>query len=406
MCFDLISASASHIYISALPLSPRTSMVREMYIRYARPLAGVMYGLPASWERVVAVVYREDLGDHVAWSPCNKFIAIVVPGAVEIRDAATLNLLNTFESSLDDKVLWLSFSPDGRILTQLNGKGLVTWDLQTGRSVCTTLPDKLVVDSALSSLNGKTLTVLSEDPSGRRNTITTHDLSTLHTHSHQVPEGLVLSPTWTHGESLRFATLKPGDITIWEVDSTFAHTPRVVESLLAPDEINNVKEFKVPLFLPTLSRLAIGIEKTSLFSSLIIWDARDAKLLLEIPDSLASHEMSFSSDGSFFAARAWCSQIYVWKEFPKGYILHQQLEITSPGMYRAVHLSPDGKSAVLSSNSTMHLWHTKNRMLTLSCGLPEPNGKFILAFSPDGASVALGRYEDDMVAVFDLQSGD
>ena len=284
-------------------------MVHQKYGHFARPLARVVHGLPVSWEPAVAVVYRNGLGDAVVWSPCNRFIAFAIQGTVEIRDAVTLNLLNTFKSP-HSAVGLLSFSPDGRILTQLNHQGLLIWDLQTGGSVYTILPDALGVGHSHNpspfSMDGRILTVLARYRSSA-NIITTHNLSTSHTHHHQVLEGRIIPPIWTHGELLRFAIAKTGYITIWEAEFTFTRAPEMVDSLPLPDEIANPEAFEVSLFLPTLYRLAVVLKNT-----LFIWDARVSKLLLKLSPSF-TYNMSFPSNGRFFA----CvddAKVVVWKE--------------------------------------------------------------------------------------------
>ena len=78
--FEVINTSAQHTYHSALPLSPRTSIIRDRYKQYARPLTKVVCRLPTSWEP--ATMCWSSRVHTVAWSPCNRFIAIVRFGAL------------------------------------------------------------------------------------------------------------------------------------------------------------------------------------------------------------------------------------------------------------------------------------------------------------------------------------
>ena len=319
--FDVLSASAPHIYASALPLSPKMSMVRQKYKHCARPLARVVHGLPVSWELAVAVAYRNSLGNVVAWSPCNRFIAIATREAVEICDAVTLNLLSTFKFPPHFIADWLSFSPDGRILTQLDFWGFLTLDIQTGGSVYTILPDELGVGflnpQSPYSMDGRILTVLSHNHPTLNIIIATYNLSTSHTHCYPDSEGRIIPPTWTHGEFLQFATAKTGCITIWETEPTFTRAPEMVESFPLPDEIAKTEASELSLFLPALYRLAVVLENTH-----FIWDARGSKLLLKLSPPPA-HDMSFSPDGRFFACVIGGAWVGVWKEeSPVGYVLH------------------------------------------------------------------------------------
>lgn len=141
---------------------------------------------------------------------------------------------------------------------------------------------------------------------------------------------------------------------IWEVDFTLTHTPEVVKSLPIPDNIDEVAKRTNFLFLPTTSQLAIALKNT-----LLIWDAQGSKLLLRI-SPFNSERMSFSSDGRFFACSSSESKVYVRKESPNGYILHQHLAFPTFRGSPIPLLSPNGESIVTSPNSAIHLWHTKD----------------------------------------------
>ena len=191
--FDLISTSAPHVYHSALPLSPKTSMVREMYTKYKRPSVRVVHGLPTSWEPAIATVYDKAGLYAVAWSPCNKIIAVAKPGAVEIRDAVTLSPVGAFKSPCS-KPLHLSFSPDSRSLIQLDGNNLITWDVQTGGSVSKISPEDMrkgIFDLSAYSMDGTIFSVVYEKMGTLDSDITAHDISTTHAsyrHRHRISE--------------------------------------------------------------------------------------------------------------------------------------------------------------------------------------------------------------------------
>ncbi|KAF9641927.1 hypothetical protein BDM02DRAFT_3067365, partial [Thelephora ganbajun] len=54
--FEVIDESAAHIYHSALPVSPQTSMVRKLYERHANPLTRIVHGLPDSWDPAIVTM--------------------------------------------------------------------------------------------------------------------------------------------------------------------------------------------------------------------------------------------------------------------------------------------------------------------------------------------------------------
>ena len=412
--FELISTSAQHIYHSALPLSPQTSIVRELYARYSCPLARVVRGLPTSWGAVFATVHYDDVGSTAAWSPCNRFIAITRSSTIEVLDAVTLKRVNTFKCGdkqpLDRN---LCFSPDSRFLMYFLKENLFSWDLQTGGLVCA-IPSTLNTFirqffSFAYSADGTTVALTYEVPA-KGAVIATYDLlSKTHTRCNVVSEGRIATPIWTHGHYLRFATVKPGSITIREVEFTLVHAPAEVKSFPAPDETADGRNF---LFLPTLSRLAFTLRDT-----VLVWDANDSKFLLKSgpilsPDSPRTPHPpylslgSFSDDGRFFACMTTSHEVYVWKEFPSGYALHQTFP-GGPTQFRSPLLSPNGESIVAFTNEAIHLLPTRDSILPPSsvpilCG----DGRlFILEFSPGGVLAAFLRRWGTTVTVLDLQSG-
>ena len=403
--FEVISASAPHIYHSALTLSPKMSMVYKKYKQYMCPLAWVVCGLPPSWKPIVATRHCEGFGGKAAWSPCNMFVAVAKPGAVEVCDARTLNLYKTFQSSLNFMDQQLFFSLDSRFLTQFGDGSLVTWDLQTGCSVSAILPGTPQADnpnfSSTYSIDGKMFAVIytGQYP---KTTITTLSYSMTSTHIQFIPEGRMVSPIWTHDEFIQFATVKSGYITIWELKFTLTHTPEVVEEfLLAPVNFVDTGVFRVSLFLPMVSRLALGFH-----SKLLVWGVKDSKVLLNMTPFYPTY-ISFSSDGCFFACMSTDSkEVYVWKETPTGYVLHQKLTFATLDWDMGLHLSPNGESIIVSLFTVIQLWHTKDPIHSSHPAPATNRFEFILRFSPNEELAAFTRLGKNTVMIFGLQSGD
>ena len=387
------------------------SIVRELYGQYACPLARVVRGLPISWDPALVTTYREDFYGGAIWSPCSRFIAIAKSAQIEILDAATLERLNTFERPRAARCNLLSFSPDGRILTLLDEWGPTSWDLQTGclvgasiTAASTYIPFSKFSSSAY-SVDGRVIAALDVPRDHHLTLISTYNLlSGTHTGSFRAPEGLIVNPIWTHGECLRFVTLKPGSITVWEVSFALRHTPATVQSFPAPDECTATRDGGF-LFLPMLCRLAFTIQQT-----IFIWDAQDSRFLLKseltpVPYTISPGTwMSFSSDGGFFACMIGPSEVHVWKKSPACYTIHQKFE--PPFVSRALILSPDGGSIITAGESTIRLYHTRDQILSLPSVPAAKRIRFILAFSPNEASAAFTRRFENTVTVLDLRSGD
>ena len=352
------------------------------------------------------------------WSPCNKFIAAITQGAIEIRDPVTLNVLSTLKLGPLDTIfkhgttVQLGFSPDGCFLTHFWLSGFVMWDLQTGIPTSVTFSQEANVESLnfsfTYSMDGKVLVILhtayfNKNPPA----LIAYNFPGMPTHPYPVPEGCRLTRIWTHGEFLRFATLKQGGITIWETEFTLTLPPKVVKSLPTPDRVLSGRRIGQWLFLPTLSRLAISLPGKEGFSPdmTLIWDAVDSKFLLNTP---LAGEMSFSSDGNFFTS--YCcktQQVYVWKDSPTGYTLHQTIKVSSFNLQHVMPvLSPNGESVVVVHGGIMNLWHTTDPIIDSNPNPAISHSKFIMGFSPDESFVVFAHYLGTTITILDLRSGD
>ena len=137
--FEVIGASASHIYHSAVPLSPRASLVWRLYAPHANPLVRVVHGILTSWDSSAATFKCAHKILVMAWSPCSRFIAVATKssGGIQILDAVTLDsLLTTSPIPHPADCNYLEFSPGGHLLTlcfgQYDKRHIASWDLQTG----------------------------------------------------------------------------------------------------------------------------------------------------------------------------------------------------------------------------------------------------------------------------------
>ncbi|KAF9778480.1 hypothetical protein BJ322DRAFT_1114307 [Thelephora terrestris] len=278
-----------------------------------------------------------------------------------------------------------------------------SWDIQTGGPGGSVDADFVDFLSSAYSMDGRILAVLG---SSRPDftlvfTIVTFDLlSWTHTRSYHAPEGRIVPPIWTHGDCLRFATVKPGSIDIWEAEFTSVHTPAIIGSFATPDDIADVERGQC-LFLPALSQLAFAAQDT-----ISIWDILDSRFSLNhshIPVS-AGLKMSFSSDGRFFSTSAG-RNIYVWKKSPSSYVLHQI--VTLPSLYVVAVLSPDGETIIAVGGQTIYVWHTRDRIHFLPGASAYESGRsHTLDFSSENVLSASVRHPGTTVTIRDLQSGD
>jgi len=210
-------------------------------------------------------------------------------------------------------------------------------------------------------------------------------------------KGLAEEKIWTHGECIQFATLGPGTLIIWEVGFTSKDPPREVEFLPTPNNFNP----NYFIFLPTFSRLAFVNEGVS------VWDCQHSKFLLDSVDIFGPTNPTFSSDGCFFACGTDGPDIYLWKDSPTGYILHQIFTSSIATSWKPF-ISPDGQSIAAAEADIIELWHVTDQTITpSSVPVPTPwyDKNFILGFSPGGSLAAVVRWAENTVTVLNLKSG-
>ncbi|KAF9646549.1 hypothetical protein BDM02DRAFT_3002929 [Thelephora ganbajun] len=397
--FEVIEESAAHTYHSALPISPQTSMVRKLYERHANPMVRIVQGLPHSWDPAIATMEHSRV-TIAAWSPCGRSIVISGGGSrAEILDAATLKRLPILEFP-EGETRELIFSSDARLLMsfRVRPEKFISWDLQTGVLVSAISPKQWDDDTRCSSITysacGTMFGVLIRRPGTF--TIRTYNIhSGTHISSHPV-EGKVLGGIWTHGGYLRFATIKSGSITTWEVGFASRNTPTEIESLSLPDNFPHDSYQYLGSFHPTLSRLAFYHSER-----IFIWDTRHSKFLL---NEYAWHPygISFSSDGRFFAYATHPSEIYLWKESPTGYTPHRKLDCEIE--ISKLLISPNGGSIFVFGDQAIQLLRTIDS--TTSFSRKQSHERFNVEFSPDETLAAVARFKDRTITILDLKSGD
>ena len=361
-----------------------------------------------SWNPAIATITYSNLMFGSVWSPCSRFIAVTgkyFKEGIQILDAVTLKQLKSFTLPHGPTELF-AFSPESHFLTSadIEAKVLISWDVQTGVPISEISVERRPAGYASSITHsecGKMFGVVFKG--SIPTTISTYDiLSGAPICCHPI-QGSVTSIPWTHGGYLKFATLDTKSITIWQVGFTSKFPPIEVESLPIPYNFNPWRGF---LLLPTLSRFAFVLEKT-----VLVWDAHHSKFLLNFVEIEEPWVMSFSSDGCFFACQTRGPEIYLWKEYPTGYALHQKLLSCSARVRPKIQLlSPNGQSIVASEDFTkLQLWHTTDSTTSPSSVLTQTlqynhDRPFVLGFSLDGSLAVTGQVAGSTATVLNLES--
>ena len=147
--FRLIQRSSSHVYHSALPLSPKSSTF------YSRTLGRKtriteFYGRPDTWGIVVRTITASSKHFTCTTTFGRRIAAACDDGTVEIYDSITGVL--GLSLSPPEPVQTIRGSPDGSILFCAHTtRSTTVWDMQTGGLIQTFFSDRNVEDITVSS---------------------------------------------------------------------------------------------------------------------------------------------------------------------------------------------------------------------------------------------------------------
>jgi WD40 repeat protein len=298
--FEPISASATHIYHSALELCPTSSTVRKLYYDRCNRInhvPRVLVGIPDLWDETISISTGSQY-KGCAWSPCGRSIAArTLSDTVEIRNHLTFELLTTLRPTKASISLTglLAYSPDGRSLACSSPTAIIIWDIQTGGVL---KEDQRVLDSRLLawSLDGSTIGIIDtysnvhmyEVVSGK-----TLNLGKLYL-GHK---GLLLCKMWTHEASFRAVTMavehehqQEITIDIFEIGRTLTK----FHSFTFTGHVFSSPNYDLFSFSPATFHFCINT-----FPILRIFGGQDSNCLLEEDEVFGP--TCFSPDGSLFA---------------------------------------------------------------------------------------------------------
>ena len=412
--FEVISTSATHIYNSALALTPKSSIVRKLYSRFVHPSPRVVVGLPTSWDpRIASVVLLTQYPD-LTWSPCGRFVAVSTNTGIEFRDSTTLEKLSALESpmGLSQSAVAITYSPNGRLLACACTRpssfeiAIAIWDIQTGGIVKAIHGGELGYPrSMLYSSDGRMLLVACGKAQYRWTMCTFDTASGERVCSDEL--GSEFDPVfWAEKDAIRFATSHRNDdddlcIDIWEIASTSSGHPTKIDSLCVHHEFDSHNH--QIFFSPASLRVAVVS-----VNSTVIRDARDSNALLEASASrtLGDYAGHFSPDGNLFACTEQ-QEVQVWKAAPDGYVLWAKFPLRFPAAAGgAFAFSTDSGSVIGWGSGIMEVWKVDHLVNPQASEQPSDFwNSHLVAFSTDKTHVAIGRASSGIVKVVNLHSG-
>ena len=390
--FEPINVSATHIYHSALELSPISSIVRTLYYDRRSSIARlprVVIGNADSWDQTISFSNKDDY-KHCIWSPCGRFIAAHTKAVVEIRNQHTFQLLVALKTPKEDSLLKgpLAYSPDGRSIACGFSDGIVIWDIQTG-GVARSINSRSNIFSLAWSLDGKAI-ASSLHYSEKFSAVNAYDVASGARIFEENLKKEWVFDLWANENFFRFIStqvpLTPDPkFSISEIGPAHMKTEPLPVVASSPVSIR---------FSPSTYRISLSGRDT-----LHILDARNLRPLLQ-----ERHKESisrFSSDAGLFAAPHE-KGFRVWKYTSDGYVLVGEYLLPHiPSFSREklrLEFSPDSTSILTWYRNVLQVWRLQGPPTT-----PQTRHQHA-AISRSGRYIATAHQSQSTVAITDMES--
>ena len=319
-------------------------------------------------------------------------------GAVEIRDAHTLEVLSTPQPAKVGTRFrhGLAYSPDGCSLAGCSDNAIVIWDTQTGGMIkaigCEVPVDGLEL---LWSLDGTTICAVSPRVS---ETVTVHTYDVVSGTTR--PTGTLQSRNkpylWTHDTSFRIATT-----TEWDDGSRF-------NIFQVRPTLTRIESFPLRLhsspgpFSPATYRISVSVSATrdrAHDAGLFVLGLRSSEVLLRESDRCRNP--AFSPDGAFFAAFTE-DRLVVWRFIlPAGHYVRWKDFRQTPA---SLQFSPTSSSILGRAGALLHVLHLDYSPSTLPVKPTTPTRSVPRdAYSPNGTYIATTRRRERAITITDLR---
>ena len=395
--FEMIKVSATHIYHSALELSPTSSLIREHY--HCQPFRGskprVVYGLHSSWDQPATI--RDDWYTY-AWSPCGQFFSRLLTDCVEVREALTLEKHSELHPIVPNDLCngALAYSPDGCSLAGYFGHVITIWDIQTGGVVKEIEPrgTSHLPESLVWSLDETTISTISKDEEAW--VVSTYDVAS----EAEISTSMLLSRSppciWPHNNTVQAMTILVNENNQAIINILKAHpipTNELIESFPTKLKFNNAPQIS---FSPSTYRISVT-DRCSIF----VFNIWNPTVMLQKKGRF--HGSWFSPDGMFLAASR-NGVIHVWKYTPEQarYIQWGEFPSLDEEEYpkrQMCEFSPHSSSMLVFRGNYLELQH-----LEVPPTDPLTDVDHYHTFSADGAYVVTAAVDGDVITITNLHN--
>lgn len=404
--FEVIKASAPHIYHSALELSPEDSIVRHHYSQCSLGHhTHVVCGISRSWDQPALI---DGEYDACSWSPCGQFFSVQTSVSVEVWDSLTLEKQSTLQPlrPIDaESQQWirgsaLSYSPDGHFLVGFPNSTITIWDIQTGGVVkvieCSDISTEL--RSLVWSSDGQAIGAIF----GEMETwvVYVYDINLGVRVSTSTLQSFMKPHLWSHNNSLCTMTLlASGDsqaiVNIFEIWPIFIDTP--IRSFHTKLNLSHLQSHTIS-FSPAVYQIC-AITSDKLLPMVFVFDIQNSKFLLLKNGDFDL--VNFSHDGSSLVTSRKYGDIVIWKYCSEeGYTLWMGIPSWNGSLKdkHSHHLfSPTLSSLLILSKFHAEVKYLYNSQATHGC-TPCRHEQF----SADGTYVVTVPYEGQVFKITNL----
>ncbi|KAG6377914.1 WD40-repeat-containing domain protein [Boletus reticuloceps] len=413
----IISESAPHLYLSAMPQTPSSSPLCQLWVNHLQNHLSVTSGHLASWpvemhtlqghtNHVTSIAYSPD-GAHIVSGSRDKTIRVWNP--ITGQCVATLPEVNTIS------VTSVAYSPDGNYIVA-GSESIRIWDANTGQHVAGPFQGHRHLITAVAYSPGGSCVV-----SGSMDKmIRIWDADTglcvagpLEGHT-DVVRSLAFSP-----EGSQFVSgSEDNTLRVWNVNTgecmagPFGHYTTVYSVAYSPDGCyvaSGSRDETIRVWDPSTGVCVAGpfqghtgwiysvayspdgnhIASASADTTIRIWDAKTGQC---VAGPYQGHTLSvtsvvYSPDGSCLVSGSWDKTIKIWNLNTSYHVEHTSQGHTD--MVTSVAYSPDGNNIVSGSyDGTLKTWNAntgqhvqtpfQNSIVLVSSVIFSPSGRHII----------------------------
>ena len=388
-----ISASAPHIYLSALPFSPPQSLVAKRYRSQFPNTLAVVSGLNQSWPGVVNIFQGHSKEvNSVAFSPDGKRIASGSSDTtIRIWDVETGRMVTSPFEGHTSEVYSVAFSPDGNCVASGSwDKTIRIWDAETGQIIAGPFEGHTGhIYSVAFSSDGKQVASGALD-----NTIRIWDVKT-----GQISAG----PLEGHKSGVYSVAFSPNGNRI--VSGSGDNKIRIWDTKTGQTITEPFKDHTEPIYSVAFTADGRRVVSGSWDKRVCIWDAETGQIIAgPIKGHVGPvHCVAISQDGKQVASGSWDKTVRIW-DAETGQLTAGPFE-GHMNIVASVAFSPDGKRVVSGSwDRTIRMWDVKTGVVVTESFKGHTMPVNSIAFSPDGKRLASGAW-DKTVRIWDAATG-